>query len=356
MRIVNSFVLELREYKGISIVTRIKFDNSATSENLNELKGYHGLTKEHWQNLDTELAKLFYNFSDEALKDCQFREKVLKLDEYRVEITISSISMKALLACLGHATFENKTKTIALDLFIRRREKVKKASRRLKMLVSPTCSAAAELEYCPQPVSNVSPCIESNCLLYVPSKIENKASNSNPVNIDLDDEERYSPELKKEYHLPVYKPMPIKKDSNQLPYTSKKKQKMNIVMNKLDTAGNNLLIDNQIATHHILVTEENNFFMLKENLNASQHQNCQGDNNQLRYIQSQKDVLKSQRIESDKRDNESQEDLSKRKKYTSLKKREDSNQVLKTDCIEKGRAVSKTMKEIFGSEPESDES
>uniref|UniRef100_W8BFJ3 Uncharacterized protein n=4 Tax=Ceratitis capitata TaxID=7213 RepID=W8BFJ3_CERCA len=150
--------------------------------------------------------------------------------------------------------------------------------------------------------------------------------------------------------------MPIKKDSNQLPYTSKKKQKMNIVMNKLDTAGNNLLIDNQIATHHILVTEENNFFMLKENLNASQHQNCQGDNNQLRYIQSQKDVLKSQRIESDKRDNESQEDLSKRKKYTSLKKREDSNQVLKTDCIEKGRAVSKTMKEIFGSEPESDES
>ncbi|XP_053945122.1 uncharacterized protein LOC128854770 [Anastrepha ludens] len=207
MRVVNSCILELREYKDRRIVCQLKADYSANDDlNTKKPQGFHWLEEQHWRNFNAQLEQLLDNLADKTRSRNKIVQESFQLnDEVDVEVRTSSTPLKTLLDCLGHVMPGRKENTLALDFLVRRRMKNRDGCH---------TGTVDDLEYNPLPISSTPNITNSP---YVPSKIGSK--NSDLANVDhdisdVDDEDRYSPKLSSEYTLPVYTPKPINKEDD----------------------------------------------------------------------------------------------------------------------------------------------
>ncbi|XP_011186067.3 uncharacterized protein LOC105214383 [Zeugodacus cucurbitae] len=117
MRIVNSCILELREYKGRRIVCQLQFkETSDESFEIERDQDFHWLNKSDWKAIDVQLSKTVHK-----LEKGVRREKCFQLnDEIDVAVSISSKGVGNLFKILGVECFEKKDYNVSVNCVFNR--------------------------------------------------------------------------------------------------------------------------------------------------------------------------------------------------------------------------------------------
>uniref|UniRef100_W8C7B4 Uncharacterized protein CG4951 n=1 Tax=Ceratitis capitata TaxID=7213 RepID=W8C7B4_CERCA len=119
MRILNSCLLELREYKKGKVLCRIMISNTTTEGQIAESQGIHWLNKSHWKKFDIKMDQLVNEFFNKKLEKSVLVEESFNINqEIDVKVTNSAATLKSLLQFLGYITFGKNDNILALDCLV----------------------------------------------------------------------------------------------------------------------------------------------------------------------------------------------------------------------------------------------